>query len=529
MNPTAKSQWCRVLLVLSTLITLSTLLRAQSALSSSEESQDVRNLILSSIALEPELTADVFLKLVAGDKIKSKKKKQLLQDAFYLSYRAKYDVRRKLVPAGAQVLTNQTTFVSNAHAYGLDTVSLQTRAINELSKFNPKFASELIMQVSPKLPLRPLTCGDELIYSVSDFYAAVAGIARSGFSQKEIIEGKRVVFLLPYLDNMISPTQTSPISRMLSQLDLRREEMNNLAPVFNRALRKIKGDDRSFSYSMNVEYSLNDLAAYSRKLHYNHAAYDEFLSSLREYIVFNLSGARCESNLTYELSQKKTKSLDPGLPENAYLPKYVRDLNAAFYNASPISAEEIEAATTERFSASTKSDTGARIVGFRSKLEALRFDEQEIPSSVEKKQEYQWQQEFLKLLDFIAEMKSKDSENEMETFHLKCLFYRLMLRETPEMDLRRRVVKNYVALLNESIPRKTSVSEWFLEFDSLRNEISDVNEKDRPELEAVLEASNNNAIAVYLELQRILKARTGAAAVVNSITPLSKPDQFPHP
>lgn len=62
-------------------------------------------------------------------------------------------------------------------------------------------------------------------------------------------------------------------------------------------------------------------------------------------------------------------------------------------------------------------------------------------------------------------------------------------------------------LLNQSNIQKEFVSEWYLEFNDLRKEINAIESNEQQEkLVDLLGNSNNSAVRVYLDLEKILKA-----------------------
>lgn len=105
---------------------------------------EIETILLEARTLRPELTIDVFLKIVSSGKITNKtKKKRILEEAFYLSFSAKEKIRRKIITFEGQVLTLRPAFVSQAFENKLDALSLQTRIVSEMLKIDRVRAFEL--------------------------------------------------------------------------------------------------------------------------------------------------------------------------------------------------------------------------------------------------------------------------------------------------------------------------------------------------------------------------------------------------
>lgn len=64
---------------------------------------------------------------------------------------------------------------------------------------------------------------------------------------------ERVQFLLPYVEGMSSPVQVGPIASLLVETEFNSKELLILGQAFVLALKKIDGDDRSFSLSLNED------------------------------------------------------------------------------------------------------------------------------------------------------------------------------------------------------------------------------------------------------------------------------------
>jgi hypothetical protein len=190
---------------------------------------DLQTILLEAGTLPPELTVDVRLKIISSGKIENKsKKKQLLEEAFYLSNDSKEKVRRKVIPFAGAVRDIRPTFISYAQNNKLDSLSLKIRIVSEMLKVDRVRAFELFNEISPDLSLKPLSCQDFLLYEVSDFYSLVGEVAENSFNQEQIKQGRRITFLSTYVESITSPSQLLPVVQMLLTVDLTGDEKLNL-------------------------------------------------------------------------------------------------------------------------------------------------------------------------------------------------------------------------------------------------------------------------------------------------------------
>lgn len=477
---------------------------------------DIQTILLEAGTLRPELTIDIYLKLISSGKIKSKsKQKQMLEEAFYLSFNAKEKAPRKIIAFEGQILTIRPTFISYAHKYKLDALSLHSRIVSEMLRIDSVRAIQLFNEISPNLSLKPLSCRDILLYETSEFYNLVGKIARDSFTAEKIKQGQRIAFLSPYIENATSPSQISPIAKMLTSIELTNDEMLNLAGTFSKSLRKISDDDRSFSYEMNFSSTGRDIFEFSRRLFFSPALYDEFRKSYKDYLTKNLQGNRCRDNVEYE--ERTGKVVSENGTKEIKLPFYFYEANKVFYSELPF--DELEPAEIEPFTFPSEYLRFGKSGQIFKEVRKLQNWEEENKTASEIKESLEWQQAFSELLEKIDEWEKSDGEDNLDIFHQKSLIYRVLLREAPNFVLRESVVKKRLKLLNQNEIQREFVLEWFLGFNDLLNEIREIKPKEvQQKLFDVLKNSNNTAIGIYLDLEKILKSEKNES-IVKTVTP----------
>lgn len=298
------------------------------------------------------------------------------------------------------------------------------------------------------MSLKPLSCQEFLLYETSEFYELIGKIAKESFTQNQIKQGRRIIFLSPFLENMISVSQISPVVKMLSASNLTGNEMSQLESLFNKSLRKISGDDRAFSYEMNFGSTTRDLIEFSKKFVSDSAFYEEFRKSYKDFLSKNLQGVRCRDNVDYEKRTGK-KIIDAqnesGENPEIKLPVYVYAVNEYLFEESPITAEETKPFKIEPFVFPAEyfsSGKSSQIIG---KVRELRSsqEEEENGTASEIKESLEWQKAFSDLAEEIDDWKTSGDEKEIDLFHQKSLVYRILLREAPTIALKENVVKKY--------------------------------------------------------------------------------------
>lgn len=454
--------------------------------------------------LPPELSIDVTLKALASARVSNAVKRRILDSAFYASFQTKTKVKRRVTVFDGQVLTFRESFISNAHKFDLDTLSLQIRIVSQMLKFDKRRAFELFNEIPKEILPKPLTCRDVLLYDVVNFYILLEKIADESFTLKQIEQGERTMFLSSYVEGMISPSQISSVAKMLISLPLTDEEMLNLAGVFSESLRRVGADDRSFSYEMNFGNLNQSIHELSRKLAARPELVSDIAASYRSFLTRNLRQKRCHDNVDFE-----TRNGRPIDDPASRMPAYIHSVNQTFYKGTPISIEDIKPSEIDTQPFPAEYFSSGRSRQLLSKLRELQSVAAENETEGEIKQSDEWQTAFSSLLQSIEEWEESDSENGIDLFHQKCLILRLLLNEAPSPSLKERIVKVYLKLLSDSRIYKENTPEWFLEFSDLKREIVRLEEKGESErLESLIQNSNNSAIRVYADLDSYLKPAT---------------------
>lgn len=474
-------------------------------------SEELDNFMAQARTLEPEFSTDILLRLISGGRITSaSEKKKLLEEMFYTSSMAREDVPAKVTSYEGQVVTFRPTFRSYAFEQKLDALSLQVRIVSEMLKVDRYRALELFYQISPNLALKPLTCDDHMVYDLADFYGLVGKIAAESFSEDKILQNERAVFLGRYIAGMVSPAQISPIVKLLPSLHLTDDEALYVIGLFNKSLRKIDGDDRSFFFETRSGPAINGFYSLARKFAGSAALHNELLASYREYLTRNSSGIRCGDNVNWDNRQYEKLSVDK--PEiEAKLPYYVYDANRYYFSGNPISPDEIKPSKIIQVSLPKEYfNNGPSREALRKIRKLQHWKEDDIRAS-EAITSVKWDEAFSGALNAIISLDESHDDEEIDVFHQKCLLLTLLLREAPNISLKGNVVNEYLKILNNSRILREFPTEWFIQFHFLSIGVREIKAKDFQEkLFEIIDTANNPVIRAYRDLDKLLKKNDSA-------------------
>lgn len=209
-------------------------------------------------ALPPEFAAEALLRIADGAGTADLAwKREVLEDAFHLAANAQQPFARR------NWTGKPGTLFDKAYAQGLDTATLQSKAIHAMLAIDYKKARELFGEIAAP-SLARLTCEDSMVPDVSMFYTTVGDVAARAFSAKEVAQEEPFRLLQRYASDMTSPMQAAPIARMLAAASLKPAQLEALAASFAGVVGQLSSDDRSFSAAVagDTESAIAALAAH---------------------------------------------------------------------------------------------------------------------------------------------------------------------------------------------------------------------------------------------------------------------------
>ncbi|MDX1980786.1 MAG: hypothetical protein SFV51_10990 [Bryobacteraceae bacterium] len=259
-------------------------------------------------ALPPEFAADVLLQ-VAG-RLGAKHlttRRELLEDAFVLAGRARLAMPRKSVVATAP--ESAEAILSAAYSQGLDTLSLQSRAVRQMHSFDAKLAAEYFARLADP-PREPHTCADHMVWDSSPYWEAAEVVAP------------------PALRAVVSPLEIGPAVKAHKALK------RSASPDLLAAIQTLSGDDRAFAHT--VRTAPRDLETLAIDVKREGGDPAPMLEALASYLRRHVSGRRCADTLEHA-----------GIAAQSFAGYYNTRLRAAGYLSEhelpPIREEEMAA------------------------------------------------------------------------------------------------------------------------------------------------------------------------------------------
>jgi hypothetical protein len=411
-----------------------------------ERDRQIVSLLSNAQLAAPELAADTFLKVAASKRVAEEAwQKEILEEASRSISQVKYPVRKQIALFGVQI-DSVTGYMTYAYDQKLDAISLKSRLIKQWLSVDKERARQIVFEIGGNLDLKPLTCEDSLVYDVEDIYAAVGDVAKIAFSKKEIDEGVRSLYLLPWIENIQSPAQLGPALKLVRSLAGPSSERQILVNAFLRVINRNFHDDRSFSWALAGDRILSDIFSYASFYSVNEKV--DIRPTVREFLAKNLIADRCLDN----------KSDYSKIGE---LPALVRSTNEYLDG-------DLKPFISEDFSSVEYKGVPEMRYYLRSKM-AVKFDRtfrpaRDIKNAPDKKGDLtaqeDWKSKVAQMLEDLNSWNESDEETEIEVFNQKCVAFGFLIRETSEGPLKTHVARNYIRFLAGSSVQRTSFIEW---------------------------------------------------------------------
>jgi len=250
-------------------------------------------LIADARTVPAEFSADTLIRLAGFPQVSTAKKIELLDEAFHRAHSARDEYRLSARPElpddsrqGAQ---------RQAYATGLNRVSLQSRAVQQMAFIDPPRGRELFEWID--LNVSAASCDGPLVPAVDDYYTALGYVARSTFGSDRAAS---LWFLEFHLWRAHLPSEMPAVARAMQRFQPKVEEAAYLEDVLRVILQGSRPDPRGFSSaSLDIVQRLTDLQKAHREL--SVGGFD-IMTSLRDYLTTQLKGPRCADSLTEQMT-----------------------------------------------------------------------------------------------------------------------------------------------------------------------------------------------------------------------------------
>src|SRR5882672_7790097 len=166
-------------------------------------------------ATPPEFAASSMIKLSTHPQIDDAWRSEILEEAFRIAFDAQYPYKMKHLSESD--VETRSGYKSRAFDLDMDRLSLQSLAILNLVRFNPKKARLLWGEI-PQPNLAPLKCEDTLVYDITDYYRTMLEMAEKAFTEEEMKIGEEIKLVDSYLANISSPAEVKVAPILITDL-----------------------------------------------------------------------------------------------------------------------------------------------------------------------------------------------------------------------------------------------------------------------------------------------------------------------
>jgi hypothetical protein len=413
-----------------------------------ERSRAIVALLNDARLAAPELAVDTLLKVVETKKVTDPVwRKEIIDEALRTIDEVQYAMPMRPAYGGKVERNNElnsTEEYVRVAGYGakLDRLSFKGRVITLLLETDKPRAKQMIFQMGGDLKLKPRTCEDALVYGPEGIYDVVGKVARAVFTDQQVQEGQRALFVAPWIENIETPRQIYAALSLVQQMQGSPAERQILFNAASRAIDRNFKDDRSFTYSWEAIASrVGKLTEGEPDPHKS-----DISNSFRGMLLKNLRGPRCKDN---------------EIKKNEPLPDYIEAVNKVLGD-KPITFEDISTAEyvgTAKLVNIVKKSSATR--KFREELFAVRdqniVDGKSVNHDVN---DIGWAGRVNELIDRVLSFEGADGETETELLFIKAGFVGAMMSGVDPGDLRKSLVRKYLRLLAGSKLQKTSFIEW---------------------------------------------------------------------
>lgn len=401
-----------------------------------ERNREIVALLNDARLAAPELGVDTFLKVVESNKVADPVwKREILDEAIRMSDGVGHPVQLSpVLIRGVRVNMTDAGYLGGAYAQEFDGLNFKARAIRAMLSIEKERAKSLVFEIGGELNLKPRTCEDTLVYRPDGIYDAVAEFTKAYFTEKQIAEGQRALFLVPWFENLRSPSQIAPAFKLLVTQKGPASEMQILTGAFFRAIDRNFDDDRSFS-----AYASNGLVVANKNMNSDLSEVIRMqMPAFRSSMIKNLRASRC---------------VDNEIPKGDAPPIYIQALNKMFPER-PLTEDElkpselkgtakpVDLSTSVDFREITKELFEIKGVGSDNKIVELD------------KTNPEWQAKVTTFIDKIHSWQSREEMPETITFALRSNLFLSVLESVPDPALRKEVIRKWLRFMSGSPMQK---------------------------------------------------------------------------
>ena len=450
-------------------------------LSGAARSADVEAAIDLAHSAPAEVAADALIRIAGLDGIAKKRRIELLDQAFALASAAPQPYKRR---SGLDHAEGPSVFLTRVYEQGLDTQSLQLRAIEALLPLDAASARERFREMAP-MNLPQLGCDDFLVYDPARFYEVLGQIAAQAFSTKDSRDGEQASFLGRYLSTISSAVQVAPAARLLRNAPVTDSQFQTLVTGLAGALGRISGDDRSFSSgAREAGPEIRGLITVIERRQMSPAV---LLQAYRLFLANNLSAARCADTPSSESAE------DPASFFNSRL---------ALPALQPLGENELAPAKREGQAKGVDWCESPECQAMRNQYRSLVLREEGGIYQPAEREQSGWQAKVRDFVNALFSWTQSSGTSAVEHFREQIGFYNQLLALVPNGSLREFIFRSYLDFLIQNRPAPENRMEWLFAVSQLVGRVS-LDAGGLGQIAEDLRRANDPVISLYMLLAAV--------------------------
>lgn len=389
-----------------------------------------------------EFAADALIRLSSLNSLDKATRLNLLEEAFRRASQAQEPLKR--TPAVTKV-PGAAGFLQRAYAQDLDALTLRVRAVEATERIDPAKARSLFQQIpAPKIPR--VSCADFLVYDVESYYRLLPRFASPQRMTQEA-------------GGFTSPVQIAHLAEAILET-VPDDDFQSQLSAFVKALARVAGDDRSFTFERDLGPHIHRLSADAKRRGISPLP---LLESYRVYLVNNQQAARCaDDDLLFPDAEVRI-SMVTGRP-------VVGGEGVVFFNSrlrtpplQPIQGAETIPVKLEGVAEGLRGCQDSICQALSEQYSALILDpETKVPYPAERKSTPAWREQLRELLAALEKSRPSSSVAPAQYYRERSAVYLNLLAVVPAGELQQQVVDAMLSYAEQSELRTENRLEWFL-------------------------------------------------------------------
>lgn len=447
---------------------------------------DVETAYAIAMGAPPEIAANALLRLqsrVADPALR----RNLLEMTFQLAAKAQNPVRGVLLP-DVEVDT-RTGSKAGALRLNLDSLSLQSRVVQDMAAFDPARARELFAAIArPALPV--VGCEGSVLPDVSPLYEALSAIARPNtFPPAERAKPESLTFVAAAVSRASSIAELAPAAQALANLDIPAPQFRAALDAFTPKLGNIPSDSRTFRfYAKAIDDAIGLLMARARQ---HHIPTEPLVDAYRAFLVAQFSAAHCADAGTRFQQISEQASL---------FGEAIRGDRPAIPPADMMQAPFEGELKVERYW------TSPDAMRMYQETEKVRQGPEGGAGNPRRSEE--WKPQIADFLNHLAGWSSSDEAGSRDCFHQKAILYERLIETLPAGELTDSVIEGFVDFLKSSDLMRQSSAEWFFRAHTVLEQLRMRRPDQAARLLAAYRGSGNMVLVLEAMLEQLPPAKS---------------------